>query len=177
MTNTFHGQQPMSGPLWTQIGDLQGAYEYPQHAGLSTDGRFFMLVEYTGIDYFVMEIATQKIVWQSDWLSGRTAAPQLTEWLKGDFVEIENGTAAGRYRIFGLDEGEPLLVNSRAGLSLELDTDQSQLILRDFTTKQETQRLDYLPSADWTFASFSDDGSVIAAHLTQQAEWAENDAG
>ncbi len=154
-------QLPTS-PRWIRIGSIEGYYEYPQHAGLSTDGRHFMLVEYSEIDYLVVEIRTQKTVWHSDWMSGQYTAPKLAEWIKDGFVEIAEGPAAGRYRIFGTRAGAPLLISPTMNLSLALDTDYDQLILRDATTLQKRQRLKYLPSDDWTFASFSDDGSVIA---------------
>ncbi len=141
--------------MWVQIGIVKGVYEYPQHGGLSADGRLFMLVEYTGTDYLVIDVATQKKIWQS-------TLPVLSEWIRDDHVRIDEGPAVGLYRIFGLSEGSPLLVHPRTGLSLELDLEDSQLILRDPVTIQEAQRLDYAPSEDWTFASFSDDGSVIA---------------
>jgi hypothetical protein len=152
----------LPGSLWHKVGSITGAYEYPQHAGISTDGRHFMLVEYTGEDYFVIDIHTQETVWRSGWIFGQHSVPPLGQWIKDGFVEIEQGPAAGRYRIFGLEQGEPLLVDKTTGISLDIDDENSRLILRNMTTLQELQRLPYLPSDDWTFASFAEDGSVIA---------------
>jgi len=151
---------------WTLIGAISGWYEHPQHAGLSTDGRLFMLVEFDGMDYVVCDLATREVIWQSDWTTPHYRLTNLEDLIQDGYVEINEGSAQGRYRIFGTNEGAPLMSHPTLGIELEIDKVRSQLILRDTATQQELQRLYYRPTTDWTYASFSDDGSVIAVFVT-----------
>lgn len=69
----------------------------------------------------------------------------------------------GSYLMFGLLHNEPKRMDSKLGISLELDESAHQIILKSMNSQEELQRLDYqgMYKGDWLSATFSDDGSTI----------------
>jgi len=143
---------------WSRIVVLD-AFEYPQHAGLSTDGRLCFLAEYDDVEYLVWDIRDRKVIWRAN-------APDLNTWIQDGHIEITEGAAKGSYRIFGLHYKHALQENRALDIALNLDEENDLLILTQISTGQVIQQLKYESSTDWAYTSFSDDCSVIAVLTT-----------
>jgi hypothetical protein len=52
------------------------------------------------------------------------------------------------------------------GIALRLDEENDLLVLSEIATNQTIQSLKYESSTDWAFASFCDEGAIIAVLVT-----------
>ncbi len=148
---------------WSKIGvySTGDLIERIHHAGLSEDGRLCFIASFEEEIYLVWNIQEAKTIWIEDGEQITPDHPDLQDWISNGYIEIDEGPARGRYRIFGLFHNHSL---SQFGETIiEIAKDSREVILTDTSTGHVLQRLRYEAfSGDWAFASFSDDGSVIA---------------
>jgi hypothetical protein len=148
---------------WSKIGVYSTGHliERIHHAGLSEDGRFCFIASFEEELYLVWDIREAKTIWVEDGEQITPDHPDLQDWINSGYIEIDEGPATGRYRIFGLFHNYPL---SQFGeTAIKIDKGSQEVILTDASTGHVLQRLRYeASSGDWAFASFSDNGSVIA---------------
>jgi hypothetical protein len=147
---------------WEQVGVLGsgGMLERFWNAGLSDKGAFCFVTDLDDYWCWVYSRIDDKVIWEA---RGYPELPRLSEWQKDGFVEIEDREARGRYRLFSLGENNPIEINEEDGILIITDTASDELVIVDNVTGEEFQRLKYKAfSGDWAFATFSDDGSVIA---------------
>lgn len=128
-------------PRWSRI-DVLEVFEYPQHAGLSLDGHLCFVAEYDNLEYLVWDTRSKKIIWRAN-------SPDLSTWINGEYIEIDDESAKGRYRIFGLRYKHPLESVQSLGIALKLDEAKEQLILTNTSTGHIVQKLRYASSTDW----------------------------
>jgi hypothetical protein len=140
------------------------------HAGLSSDGRYCFIADFDDQTYGVWSIYDQEVLWSEVRVDlDEPTYPALDHWIANGFIEIQSGPAKGSYRVFGCEENHPLLENSRYGLRItsvataEKDDYAGSLVLIETTSSQPAQRLEFDDaSGDFAFASFSEDGSMLA---------------
>jgi hypothetical protein len=151
----------MPDKSWARIGlySAGGRVERIAHAGLSADGGLCFVSGEDDYPFLVWDIVAAKVIWVAH--DFRKRHPELGDFIENGHVQIDEKPAEGSYRIFGTDDNYAL---TRFGvLEIDLDLLQKDLLLRDTFSGQEKQRLPFKAfSSDWIFASFSDDGSVIA---------------
>jgi hypothetical protein len=159
--------------MWTRSGvcPTNRAVERFWHAGLRSDGRMCLVAASHEEAYFVWDVAAQRIVWcdGGDLFAGlgldgevaRSSAPDLAEWIGRDgCVELADGAARGRYRMFGLHHRHGLGAHADLGV-LTVDEAARELVIDEPAGLRI--RLPYeAASGDWAFASFADDAPRAA---------------
>jgi len=148
--------------MWTRIGvcpDFKCG-ERLWHAGLSPDGRLCFVASCYEDDFIVWDIGQSKVMWRAE----STGPACLEEMLdKQGYVVIKAKPARGKYRIFGLNTNYAKAVHEADDLALELCLTEETLFLRRHSTGETIESVRYEAfSGDWAFASFSDNGQVIA---------------
>jgi len=150
-------------PNWFRIGVFSsgGNIERIAHAGLSSNGRLCFVSGEDDYPFMVWDIKNAKIIWVAN--EFRRHHSDLSGFVKNEHIEIDEEPAIGSYRVFGINENYALQRNVGMQIEIKLEETLNALLLTKFSTNQEIQSLNYEAfSGDWTFASFSDDGSVIA---------------
>ncbi len=153
--------------MWKKIGICQDLEcdERLWHAGLSPDGSRCFVGGFDDAVYIVWDIRAARKLWENaTYEPPAVEYPPLTNWVDRDgYVVIQEGPAAGKYRVFGLYYNPGRTFDEMRGLKLEVDISKHMLIVVEAATCRELQRLEYESfSGDWAFASFSDDGRTIA---------------
>jgi hypothetical protein len=157
-------EETMTFVPWVRVGATGPLFEYPWHAGLSSDGRLCFMAEYEDWAYLVWDIDAQKVVWSVSRELNNASYPKLIDWIVDGHIQIKAAPAKGTYRVFGIHENYAL--ESSHGIALRLETEVAELVLVNEGTQQQEQMLSYDPMTDWVVASFSDDGSTIAVMAT-----------
>ncbi len=133
------------------------------HAGLSSDSSKCFVAATENEAYFVWDIASQQVIWVEDGSTNETEHPDLDEWLDDGFITIDSGKAQGRYRIFGLRHNNALELHPTLDLRAEVDKVSCEVVLKSESGHTEQTRLRYESGlGGWAFASFSDDGDLLA---------------
>src|SRR5262245_58711551 len=94
-----------NGPkTWSQVGVYTAAdpIERIHHAGLDEDGRYCFIASADDEVYLSWDIREGKTIWVQDGVQSSEESPALEDWIDNGYIEIEEGAAKVRYRIFGL---------------------------------------------------------------------------
>ena len=145
--------------MWSCIGtcpDFQCG-ERLWHAGLSADGRLCLMAN-VDENYIVWDIRNSEVVWRE---AGQV---KLADWAdENGYVSIEEGPASGKYRVFGLSVNHAKTKDESTDTVLLVDKKREVVLVLQGSSGQTLQALKYeCFSGDWAFASFSDNGEVIA---------------
>lgn len=160
-----------TGEPWRQVGLFSAGAGGPElvlerlwHAALSPDGTHCFVAEAEDTAYLVWDIDRSAVVWAEDSTQTDTPHyPELEEWVKDGFIEIEDGPGHRCYRIFGLEQNFPKVEDLARGLRLLTNVQEKALIIQYLVSGNTIQRLTFADdSGDWAFASFSEDDSAIA---------------
>ncbi|MDP9316575.1 MAG: hypothetical protein M3R24_37935 [Chloroflexota bacterium] len=148
---------------WTRIGVCPAAVltDRLHHAGLSPDGRWCFLAGTYDEAYGVWDIRHHQLVWLEDGDQEVPEHPDLHAWVSAGYITLDALPVRSRFRVFGLAHNYPLVVNQSFGIRVEISGETVALV--DGATQQVQQHLAYTSfSGDWVFASFSDNGAVLA---------------
>ena len=150
--------------VWKRIGCCPDWHcdERLWHAGLSPNGRQCLVAGFEDSVGIVWDVQKSLVIWRQDGYEPKPGMyPPLAEWVDSEgYVSIDEPTAAGKYRIFGLNTNHAKVTHGRLALNIELQTKTLQVVERSIG--EVVAQLKYeADSGDWAFASFSDDGSVI----------------
>lgn len=157
---------------WSKVGQIHAFFEYPQNAGLSKDGRYFLLIDSDENTYLVWDIRKSEIVTSGqfvanpDW-SDVYNSPELSDQVENGYITLDINSVKNQFRVFGIIYQENgLHINQKLNIKLELWPEKSQLFIKDMNDNTVKQTLHYRPTSDWDFVSFSDDGDTIAVFVS-----------
>lgn len=152
--------------MWQRIGHCEDyrCGERLWHAGLSEDGTKCFIAEFDDNTYSVWHIQKGDVVWRDDGTDGQSPLGSLQELMDSNgIVEIEEGPAAGRYRIFGLEHNHARTQSNTIDQELEVNVKDEMLLVKSCSTRETISKLKYAVfSGDWAFASFSENDATIA---------------
>lgn len=131
------------------------------HAALSADGRFCFLGAVDDEAYGVWDIRNSELLWVEDDTVPGEGPPDLRDWLREGFLQLDVPQVRGRYRVFGLLYDHSLHATKQYQLRLAPQAQEVLIVHRD--TGVLLQRLPYrAASGDWVRASFAEMGDVLA---------------
>jgi hypothetical protein len=156
---------------WIRLGvfdDLTWGVERLWSAGLSPDGRKCFVADSGWETYIIWDLQECEIIWKDEIKEMKGVRP-LSYWLEkeGGKLEINAGKETLRYSVFGFEVGEGKIFDEekklRLSCSIGYGNSPSLLKITDTTDEKVVAELEYESlSGDWAFASFSEDGNVIA---------------
>jgi hypothetical protein len=156
---------------WQQIGGFQAPnYDYRiEHVGLSDNGKHCFMATDDNWKEWIWDIQRNEVIWFKDYSGAdELLRPDLSEWITNGFYEPLSDPLHGKYRIIGLREDHPLLENSTYGVriaNITADgTTTATLELVDSKSGELMQLLEFADqSGDFAYATFTADGSILAA--------------
>lgn len=134
------------------------------HAGLSEDGTKCFVAEAEDNAYIIWDIAKNEVIWRDDEVDSPTDGASLDELLSKDGrVTIPTGTAAGRYRLFGLEHHHEKTCTALLDQRLVVVLEKNMLHIERNTTGEMMYAYSFASnSGDWAYASLSDNDGTIA---------------
>lgn len=152
--------------MWRRVGHCEHwrCGERFWHAGLSEDGAKCFVAEFDDNVYSVWDIDNSDVVWRDDGTDDDSPLATLSELIDPNgIVDIHEGPAMGRYRLFGLEHNYAKTKSPILDQELEVDVKRETLLVRSCSSGDTVCELKYeVFSGDWAFASFSENDKTIA---------------
>ena len=162
--------------IWKEVSRWGGNPDWRfSHIAVSSDGNYCFFVWWDNDTCALFDIESNTIIWTDEEddvfreCAGLTHAMYSDEWAawidkkcKDGHLHLNCEPLDGTYRVIGHTSHHPRLADRRLNLQLDVRIDTGEIVLCSTGDDTEIQRLSYhIRSGDWSYATFSDDGSTI----------------